>query len=67
MSNGAHVCLSMHTGFGPGSYHFLQTSLTWIQGEYFSFEVGMQLRVQGPIVGELEASFPKLSEIKGTR
>lgn len=43
------------------------TSITWLQGEYCSFRVGMQITVQGLIAGELEASFPKLSEMKGRR
>lgn len=54
-------------GVGAGSHHLLQTPLIWIQWEYFSFEVGKQLRVQGLIVGERAASFPKLPGIEGRR
>lgn len=57
-----HLCLSVLMVFRPGSHYRLQTSLAWIEGEYFCFEVGMQ---EGLIVVELEASFPKLPDIKG--
>lgn len=54
-----------------GTWDFVQApttrSFTWIPGKYFSFEVRMQLRVQGLNVGEVEVSFLKLSEIKSIR
>lgn len=54
-------------GAGAGSHHLLHTPLSWVQQEYFSLEVGKQLREQGLIIEEWEASFPNLPEIKGRR